>query len=96
MALPEETVEQYLIRRVKERGGLALKFTTPGRRGAPDRLVLIPGRGALLVELKAPGKKPDPHQRRYHEDIRAAGHAVAVADSKTAVDRLLNHKEETP
>lgn len=49
---------------------------------------LIVNRPALVdfVELKAPGKKPDPHQEREHAKLRAAGCMVIVLDSIEAVD----------
>jgi len=35
-----------------------------------------------FVELKAPGKKPQPHQTRYHDKLRALGFKVSVIDNK--------------
>ena len=35
-------------------GGIALKFTSPGMAGMPDRLVLLPEGKIYFVELKAP------------------------------------------
>lgn len=40
----EREVEAYLIKRVKELGGEVRKVKWIGRRGAPDRLVLLPVR----------------------------------------------------
>lgn len=37
----EKTIEAHLVKRVKERGGVAYKFTSPQRRSVPDRLVLL-------------------------------------------------------
>lgn len=53
----ESTIEAYLRDRVKELGGKAYKFVSPGNDGVPDRLVCLPGGRAVFVELKAPGKK---------------------------------------
>lgn len=54
----EKEIEAHLVRRVKEAGGIAYKFTSPQRRSVPDRLVLMPGGRALFVECKRPGAKP--------------------------------------
>lgn len=54
----ESKIEAYLRQRVKDLGGIAYKFTSPGNSGVPDRLVLLPGNRTVFVELKAPGKKP--------------------------------------
>lgn len=37
----EKTIEAYLVREVAKIGGVAEKFTSPGRRSVPDRLVLL-------------------------------------------------------
>ena len=36
----ESTIEKHLVKRVKERGGLCWKFTSPNLSGVPDRVVL--------------------------------------------------------
>lgn len=36
----EKVIEAHLVKRVKEQGGIAYKFTSPQRRSVPDRLVL--------------------------------------------------------
>lgn len=83
----EKTIEAHLVKRVKESGGIAYKFTSPQRRSVPDRLVLLPGGGIEFVELKAPGKKPTPMQLREHERLRGLGFTVLVLDSKEKIDR---------
>lgn len=83
----EKTIEAHLVKRVKERGGVAYKFTSPQRRSVPDRLVLLPGGVVEFIELKAPGKKPTPMQLREHERLRALGLAVLVIDTKEEIDR---------
>lgn len=85
----EKTIEDYLVERVKALGGEVRKVKWIGRRGAPDRLVMLPGRGTLFVELKAPGEKPKPHQVREHARMASAGQNVAVADSMESVDAIL-------
>lgn len=42
-----------------------------------------------FVELKAPGKKPDPHQEREHKRLRDLGCNVSIIDSKEAVDKYI-------
>ena len=86
----EVTVEKHLRDEVKKRGGMCPKFTDTGRRGAPDRLVLLPGHPTYFVELKRPRiGHLAVHQKRYHADIRAAGQSVIVLDSIEAVDAFL-------
>ena len=80
----EEDVENALVRRVKKLGGTAEKFTSPGRRSVPDRLVTLPGGTIIFVELKAPGKKPTEKQARDHDRRRKLGCDVRVIDSVEA------------
>lgn len=58
----EKDIEQMLTREVRKRNGLALKFTSPGVNGVPDRMVLLPGGRIAFTELKAPGRKMRPIQ----------------------------------
>ena len=82
-------IESYLRNQVIASGGEVRKVAWIGRRGAPDRLVLLPGRPAIYVELKAPGKLPGQLQVREHARLRELGQYVVVIDSTTGVDALL-------
>lgn len=85
----ERDVEDYLVRRVTAMGGEVRKIRFIGRRGAPDRLVMLPGR-TIWVELKAPGKVAAPHQVREHQRMRGMGQSVEVIDSLAGVEALLD------
>lgn len=89
----ESVIEKYLVKRVKELGGEVRKIKWIGRRGAPDRLVMLPAQreydSTFWVELKATGEKPEPHQLREHERMQAMGQCVVVIDSIGGVDDLL-------
>jgi hypothetical protein len=94
----ESDIEKYLVAQVKAFGGEVRKVQWIGRHGAPDRLVMLPLCGrygrrgtqcTFWVELKAPGKKAEPHQLREHERMRGMGQRVVVIDSLEAVDALL-------
>lgn len=82
----ERDIEQALVKRVKVLGGKCEKFTSPGRRSVPDRLVTLPGNIVIFVELKAPGKKPTAKQLKDHSDRRALGCDVRVIDSMEQVN----------
>lgn len=84
----EATLEQYLLARVKALGGECRKLTWIGRRGAPDRLVMLHGR-VIFVELKAPGQQAKPHQIREHARLRRMGQRVEVVDSFDGVDQMI-------
>lgn len=82
MSVLERDVEAALVRRVKALGGMCEKFTSPGRRSVPDRLVTMPDGRIVFVELKAPGKKPTENQLRDHARRRLLGCEVVVIDNK--------------
>jgi len=78
----EKDVENTLVRRVKSLGGLCEKFTSPGRRSVPDRIITMPPNGQIIfVELKRPGGKPTDAQLKDHERRRALGCDVRVIDN---------------
>ena len=87
----EREVEQYFIRRVREAGGLQRKFVSPGVKGVPDRILIIGGI-VYFVELKAPGKKLRPDQKREHERMFRVGANVLVMDCKYDVDVFFGGK----
>nr|DAJ98259.1 MAG TPA: Nuclease [Caudoviricetes sp.] len=53
----EKSIENVLRQAVEDDGGLCLKWTCPGHRGVPDRMVIFPGGIIAFVELKRPGAK---------------------------------------
>ena len=77
----ERDIESALVKRVKFLDGLCDKFSSPGRRSVPDRIVTLPGNVVIFVELKAPGKKPTKLQLRDHARRKALGCDVRVIDS---------------
>ena len=82
----EREIEKTLVKRVKVLGGLCEKYTSPGRRSVPDRIITLPGNRIIFVECKAPGKVPTEAQAADHARRRALGCDVRVIDSKAQVD----------
>ena len=80
----ERDIEKALCKRVKELGGMCEKFTSPGKRAVPDRLITLPGPRYIFVELKAPCKKPTALQLKDHARRRAFGCDVRVIDTMEA------------
>lgn len=87
--MAEAQIERDFTKRISIAGGMQYKFTSPARRGVVDRIALFPvaeehrdivAKYVRFVELKDTGKKPEPHQEREHERLRAMGFAVDVVD----------------
>ena len=83
----ERVIEAHLVKRVKEAGGIAFKFTSPQRRSVTDRIVVLPGNVIEFVELKATGAKPTDNQLREHARLKALGCTVLVIDNKEDIDK---------
>lgn len=82
----ESAVEEYFVDCVKALGGQVRKVKWLGRRHAPDRFAMLPGR-SFWAELKAPSKDATAGQAREHERMRGAGQTVLVLRTKDAVLR---------
>ena len=85
----EKQIEQYLVRKVSQKGGIAYKFTSPGRRHVPDRIVLLPGGKVIFIECKRPGAKATKAQEYELHRIRSLGSEAFVIDSKEKTDELI-------
>ena len=72
----ESIIEKHLVKRVKELGGEVRKVQWVGRRGAPDRLVMLPRRSeklaAAMAHFHLPTEWPDRSQTIWVE-LKATG-----------------------
>lgn len=91
----EKVIEKYLISRVREIGGVCLKYSNSNMTGYPDRLVCFPDGKTAWVEIKSKGKKPTRQQELRHEELRAVGQNVFVVDSRALVDCVIKSWEGT-
>ncbi len=86
----ERQIEIKLRDAVKARGGLALKFVSPGTAGVPDRIVLTSAGRVFFVELKAPGKHLSPKQVKMAAVFERLGHKVRVIDRTQQVKEFID------
>lgn len=86
----ESAVESKLRNATKQRGGIALKFTSPGLAGVPDRLIILPDGKYAFVEVKRPGGKTRPIQEIRHRQLRNLGCKVYVLDHPDNITDILN------
>lgn len=91
----ESAIERRLVTEAIKRGGFVPKFVSPGLDGVPDRLLLLPGGKLAFVEVKAPGKKPRPLQRRRIEQLTALGFRVFVLDRIEQIGEILDEVQTT-
>ncbi|HNC97233.1 MAG TPA: VRR-NUC domain-containing protein [Myxococcota bacterium] len=93
----EKDVEQHLIGRAGTLGGAANKFTSPGRRGLMDRIVMLPvpeehrdivARYIRFVEVKRPGQRARKLQDFWIRVFRGYGFWAGTVSTPTEVDQL--------
>ncbi len=84
----ERDIERHLVKRVKQHGGLCLKFSSPGRAGVPDRIVVLAAGRVLFIEVKRPGARPTKLQLHMLTVLKDLGCEVNWIDSKEAVDEI--------
>ena len=83
--------ESYIERKVTEyarkQGWISYKWVSPSHRGVPDRQYFKAG-VLIIIEFKAPGKRPPKLQQSVHRDLAAEGFQVHVIDSIDAGKKL--------
>lgn len=94
----ESATERAFVRRVRRLSRVhVLKLNLQGRRGWPDRLILMPGGRAVFIEFKRVGEVPRPLQEHVHNAIRELGFYVHVCDDAVEAFLLIQShlKEES-
>ncbi len=92
MADLEKAVEAALVNGIYKMGGVAYKFSSPQRRGVPDRIVVLPGK-IIFVELKTLKGKLSSGQKREIQRLLDLGCDVRVLFGKEQVDNFLMELE---
>lgn len=85
----ESSIESYLVRGVKERGGLCYKFISPGNPGVPDRIVITPTARIIFVELKTEVGRLAKVQKWQRREMEKRGADVRVLYGMDEVKEFL-------
>ena len=85
----EKLIEQKLRDKVKQLGGIALKFVSPSFTGVPDRIVLMPGGNIWFVEVKSTGKGVSARQKIVFPMFEKLGFRVELIDTEEKLNTLL-------
>lgn len=93
MGKPEAHVEDYLYEKSDEFGFLCYKFTSPGHRGVPDRVVI--GRGhTVFIETKAPEGRLSAIQKRRIRLMIEHGADVRKCYTRDEVDAFFEEAKQ--
>lgn len=95
MEMNEKYIEQKFVEAVKNVGGLAPKFVSPGLNGVPDRIVLLPAGHIAFAELKAPGKLMRPLQLKRKRQIESLGFKVYLIDEISQIGGVIDAIQST-
>ncbi|MDY7044055.1 VRR-NUC domain-containing protein [Virgibacillus sp. M23] len=85
----ESDLEKRLKDKIEQLGGLCFKWVSPGRRGVPDRICILPRGRTIFVEMKAPNGKLSPLQEKRIQELEKRKHEVYVLESKQKVDAFI-------
>lgn len=88
----EREAERLLVAGVRKLGGQAIKLA-PTTNGVPDRLVLLPGGRAMLVELKSETGSLSPIQKHWQSVALKMGQDVRTLHGKDQVRVFLRSLE---
>lgn len=78
MRMRERDIERILVDEVRKLGGRAYKWVSPGNDGVPDRIVVLPGRAPVFVELKSETGKLTSLQEVQIRRLEELGQLVRV------------------
>lgn len=90
----EKQIESYLSKKVKEMGGLSLKWISTVT-GVPDRIIFLNKR-VHLIELKTKTGALSARQLLMFQELELQGFPVTVLRSKTDVDDFLTKSKTAP
>lgn len=79
--MTESTLERRIGLFCKAHGLIYYKFSSPGRRGVPDRMIVGPGQKVMFLEIKAPGKKPTKLQLHEIAKLKENGFVAEWVDN---------------
>lgn len=74
----EKEIEKRLVTGVENLGGKAYKWVSPGNNGVPDRIVILPGRAPVFVELKTESGRLTALQEVQISRLRDLGQDVRI------------------
>lgn len=75
--MSEAELEEFFVKRVRLLGWMTIKVA-PVTAGAPDRMLLLPGGGIRLIELKTEVGRLSKVQEEWHRKARELGTTVVV------------------
>lgn len=89
--MKERELEKILVDEVRKLGGRAYKWVSPGNDGVPDRIVIMPGRTPIFVELKSETGRPSALQKAQQDRLMNLGQDVRVVQGIAGLISFFSH-----
>jgi len=86
--MTEKQIETILRNKVKSVGGKAYKWVSPGNDGVPDRIVILPNRTPIFVELKTDSGRLSPLQKIQIKRLQDLGQDARVVKGIDGVSQF--------
>ncbi|MBE16520.1 MAG: putative nuclease [Prokaryotic dsDNA virus sp.] len=86
----ESKIERDFCKYATKSGCIAYKFSSPARRGVPDRLIVCPNGVSFFIEFKNETGNLSVMQLREIQKLRDRGQRVYVCDHKGQAETILD------
>ena len=88
--MKESRIESTVCKHAQKLGLLQYKFTSPGRAGVPDRLLIAPDGTVFMIEFKTPTGRLSALQINEHRRLNEHNVAVYVVDNVAEGKRIID------
>lgn len=91
----ESQIENYLKREIEKLNGLCLKFVSPGNKGVPDRIIILPNGQIIFAELKSGNQgRLSALQVRMQTVLKNLKCRTYVLTTRSEIDKLIAELRE--
>ena len=91
--MTEAQIERGITIYARSQGCIAYKFTSPGRAGVPDRLLIAPDGTVFMIEFKTPTGRLSALQINEHRRLSEHNITVYVVDNVAEGKRIVDSYE---
>ena len=88
--MKEAQIERKICKHAQKLGLLQYKFTSPGRAGVPDRLLIAQDGTVFMIEFKTPTGRLSALQINEHRRLNEHNIAVHVVDNVAEGKRIVD------
>lgn len=92
--MKESEIERWLVNQIKDLGGIADKFVSPGNPGVPDRIIVMPNGRVIFAELKTEIGRLSGIQKWQRQRYQKLGVDYRVVKGMKAARELVKELKE--